>query len=91
MHMKTKAWDRGNFASDFMQFTRIECYQLVKVLGRFRRDIDGATAVEYGLLAGLVAIGLAGGLGALSDLVNLLFENVGAETAQVTSNLNEAR
>lgn len=50
---------------------------------------DGATAVEYGLLAGLVAIGLAGGLGALADLVSLLFEVIGDEAADVSSAMNE--
>lgn len=50
---------------------------------------DGATAVEYGLLAGLVAIGLAGGLGALADLVSLLFEVIGNEAADVSSAMNE--
>ena len=58
-------------------------------LSALKHNTVGATAVEYGLLAGLVAVGLAGGLGALSDLVNLLFENVGSEAAQVTTNLND--
>lgn len=46
---------------------------------------SGATAVEYGLLIGLVAIGLAGGLGALADLVNLLFEFIGDGVGNVTT------
>lgn len=51
----------------------------------FSKDTRGATAVEYGLLAGLVAIGLAGGLGALADLVSLLFEVIGDEAADVSN------
>ena len=54
---------------------------------QLKHDVRGATAIEYGLLAGLVAVGLAGGLGALSDLVNLLFEMIGNETADVTSSM----
>ncbi len=50
---------------------------------------DGATAVEYGLLAGLIAVGLAGGLGALADLVNLVFEVVGDETASVADSMSD--
>ncbi len=50
-------------------------------------DTRGATAIEYGLLAGLIAVGLAGGLGALADLVNLLFEVIGDETADVTDSI----
>jgi len=54
-----------------------------------KHDVRGATAIEYGLLAGLVAVGLAGGLGALSDLVNLLFEMIGDETANVTTSMTD--
>ncbi len=50
-------------------------------------DTRGATAIEYGLLAGLIAVGLAGGLGALADLVNLLFDLIGDETAGVTNSM----
>lgn len=63
---------------------KIVRFQLRELAG----NINGATAVEYGLLAGLVAIGIAGGLGALSDLVNLLFETIGNETATVTANMD---
>lgn len=52
---------------------------------KFARNTSGATAVEYGLLAGLIAVGLAGGLGALADLVNLVFNMIGQETADVTN------
>ena len=72
--------------------TKLFSIKNTAVMGKmvhFSKDTLGATAVEYGLLAGLVALGIAGGLGALSDLVNLLFENIGNETAQVTSSLNE--
>lgn len=39
---------------------------------------DGATAVEYGLLAGLISIGLLGGLGAFSDGLQATFDTVTA-------------
>ena len=65
-------------------------YRKTTILWRaLRRDARGATAIEYGLLAGLVAVGLAGGLGALSDFVNLLFEMIGDETADVTSSMTD--
>lgn len=50
-------------------------------------NIDGATAIEYGLLAGLVAVGLAGGLGALADLVNLLFDSISEDTTDVANSM----
>ena len=39
-------------------------------------DINGATAIEYGLIIGVAAIGIAGGISALSDLVQLLLSLV---------------
>lgn len=63
----------------------IEC--LKKTSRRLSQDIGGATAIEYGLLAGLVAVGLAGGLGALADLVNLLFDSISTETTDVAASI----
>lgn len=37
------------------------------LLDRFRRDSHGTTAIEYGLIAALVAIGMLAGLKALGD------------------------
>ncbi|WP_262693066.1 Flp family type IVb pilin [Kordiimonas aquimaris] len=75
--------------SFFQRNDTVKQLSIVRNLSYFRKSIDGATAVEYGLLAGLVALGIAGGLGALSDLVNLLFENVSNDAAEVTRSLNE--
>lgn len=36
-------------------------------------DRDGATAVEYGLIAALIAIGLLSGLSAFSEALNNVF------------------
>ena len=36
-----------------------------RFLARFRRDEDGATAIEYGLIAALIAIAAMGGMKAL--------------------------
>ena len=43
---------------------------------RFLRDDTGATAIEYGLIAAIVGIGIIVGLGALRDGLNNLFNNV---------------
>jgi Flp pilus assembly pilin Flp len=45
-------------------------------LAALRQETLGATAVEYGLLAALVAGGLAAGLGTLADLVQLLYQSI---------------
>ncbi|MEK1933642.1 MAG: Flp family type IVb pilin [Pararhizobium sp.] len=39
----------------------------MKTLTRFLFDTSGATAVEYGLLASLISIGMIVGLGGFSD------------------------
>jgi len=44
---------------------RIGWRQSEGAFGRFRRDCGGATSVEYGLIAVLVAVGMLAGLKAL--------------------------
>ena len=39
----------------------------LKFLDRFRRDCNGTTAIEYGLIAALVAVGMLAGLRALGE------------------------
>jgi len=48
-------------------------------LKRFLKDENGATAIEYGLIAALVAVALIGGLTALEDDLTALFGNIGAQ------------
>lgn len=52
-------------------------------------DTSGASAVEYALLAGFVAVGLAGGLGALVDLAALLFDIIGDAVADAADTFLE--
>jgi len=49
--------------------------------------VSGATAVEYGLLAGLIAVGIAGGIGALADLVIGIFTMLGETSVEVSENI----
>ncbi|MGS0894088.1 Flp family type IVb pilin [Burkholderia stagnalis] len=44
---------------------------------RFLREEDGVTAIEYGLIAGLVAIGIVTALGTLEGGLSTLFTEVG--------------
>ncbi|AVM74040.1 Flp family type IVb pilin [Magnetospirillum gryphiswaldense] len=46
------------------------------MLTKLNRDERGATAIEYGLIAALVAIVIIGGLQALSGGLNTLFQTV---------------
>jgi len=46
-------------------------------LMKFWKEEDGATAIEYGLIAGLIAIGIIGALTALGGDLSTFFTNVG--------------
>ena len=49
---------------------------------RFLKDQSGATAIEYGLIAAIVGVGIVVGLGALRDGLNTLFNNVNTNLAK---------
>ena len=46
---------------------------------RFIEDESGATAIEYGLIAALIAVGMIVGAGAVGEKVNAKFEEIGTE------------
>jgi pilus assembly protein Flp/PilA len=47
------------------------------ILSRLRRDEEGATAIEYGLLAALIAVMLIGGASFLGGQLDQTFQGVG--------------
>ena len=47
--------------------------QFAKTLNRFMADESGATAIEYGLIAALIALAIIGGAGALGRQINASF------------------
>ena len=49
---------------------------MFKFMTKLRKDEDGATAIEYGLIAALVAIALIGGLNALGGSLDTMFNDV---------------
>jgi len=52
---------------------------MTKFFSRFAKDESGATAIEYGLIAALIALVLVGALGALGKGVGDTFNNVEAK------------
>jgi pilus assembly protein Flp/PilA len=46
---------------------------------RLRREEKGATAVEYGLMVGLIAVVIIGAVVFLGDELNSLFTEIGTE------------
>jgi len=59
---------------------------------KFLKDESGATAIEYGLIAALIAVGMIAGATAIGDQVNNSFDNVAGEVGAASSgdNLNQA-
>jgi pilus assembly protein Flp/PilA len=47
------------------------------MLKRFWNDESGATAIEYGLIAALIAVAIIGGARALGTNIGATFNNVG--------------
>lgn len=48
-------------------------------LMRFWNDEEGATAIEYALIAGLIAVAIIGALTLLGDDIAALFDRIGGE------------
>ena len=48
------------------------------LVNRFMQDQSGATAIEYGLLAALIALAIISSVKALSSNLSLLFNQVSA-------------
>ena len=48
----------------------------MKFFNKLRRNEEGATAIEYGLIAALIAVAAITALGNLGEQVSTTFENV---------------
>ena len=51
------------------------------ILKRFAKDESGATAIEYGLIAAIVGVGIILSLGGLRNQLNLTFGNISTKLA----------
>lgn len=49
---------------------------------RFRKDEAGATAIEYGLIAALIAVVLISSLGALGNTMSTKFNSISTTIAR---------
>ncbi|MER9303552.1 Flp family type IVb pilin [Mesorhizobium sp. M0293] len=47
------------------------------LIARFVKDESGATAIEYGLIAALIALAIITGAGTLGTALNAKFTNIG--------------
>lgn len=52
-----------------------------KLVARFVKDESGATAVEYGLIAALIAVAIIFGARMLGNTLNAKFQQISGEVA----------
>ena len=52
---------------------------IINEVKRFVREEEGVAAIEYGLLAGLIAVGIIVGATAVGTDLNTLFNNIGTK------------
>lgn len=62
--------------------------KLVQFIGNFIREEDGAAAIEYGLIAALIAVAIIVGATLLGTNLNTLFNNLGQCMAAPTQPCN---
>jgi len=52
---------------------------MAKLISKFLKDENGATAIEYGLIAALVAVAIVGALTTLGGGLSTMFGNVNSD------------
>lgn len=56
-----------------------------KILARFAKDESGATAIEYGLIAALIALAIIVGAGALGNALNTKFSAIATKLSSTNN------
>lgn len=51
------------------------------LIARFVKDESGATAIEYGLIAALIALAIITGAGALGNALNAKFQTIASKVS----------
>ena len=52
---------------------------MTRLIRRFLNDEGGATAIEYGLIAALIAVAVIGGVSTLGQNANATFNTISSE------------
>ena len=59
---------------------------MTKLIARFVKNESGATAIEYGLIAALIALAIMVGAGALGNSLDEKFRDLAAELDKTNQN-----
>jgi len=58
----------------------------MKTIAKFLRDDSGATAIEYGLIAALIAVAIITAATTLGGQLSALFEGIGGKLTDANTN-----
>lgn len=58
---------------------------MTKLFARFAKDESGATAIEYGLIAALIALAIIAGAGLIGNELEETFNNIGGTLENANS------
>ena len=76
--LSTPGWQfwRGSTELNEQSLGFLESTSMQTIFARFVNDEFGATAIEYGLIAAIVGVGIIAGLGTLKNSLSSMFANV---------------
>ena len=60
----------------------------MKIFARFAKDESGATAIEYGLIAALISVGIIVAAGLLGNNLSNLFNGIGNTLGNSVNSMN---
>ncbi len=60
---------------------------MTKIFARFVKDESGATAIEYGLIAALIALAIVAGAGALGNSLDDMFSAISSSLDGVDTDI----
>ncbi len=60
---------------------------MIKLINRFVKDEEGATAIEYGLIAALIAVAVITSLTAVGDQLSTNFDEIKTEIDQAETSV----
>jgi pilus assembly protein Flp/PilA len=63
----------------FLKIKTTGDFKMINAINKFLRSENGATAIEYGLIAALVAVAIVGALTALGTGLTTMFTNVNSD------------
>jgi pilus assembly protein Flp/PilA len=61
--------------------------RLVKILRRFRKDVGGVAAMEYGLIAGFISLVIVAGLLIATPAISVIYKTIGSDLSSACASM----